>query len=456
MTARPQRWGGLTLRLTAAIAGVALAAVLLVGAVVAPLLHNATEDAVREPLARQATLLAQLPPALVASDQANMLADQVDLTIGRLLPDGSPVGPATALSEEQQATLLAGESLSTSGEYDGAEVLIEARPARTGDGAVVVITEAAIVDEATSRLRRRVVVAMALGLLAATLVGWLVARQLGRPLASAAGAARDLAAGQRDVPLPSGGPPEVADVTAALGSLDEALRTSEAREREFLLSVSHELRTPLTAIRGYAEAMADGMIPPDEHAEVGRSMLAESERMERYVADLLRLARMEADDFTLDLDDVDAAAVVETAAAAWTARAEAEGVTMTAETVPVRARTDADRLRQVIDALADNAVRVCAAHDDGTPPVVVIAARPGPDDDVVVEVRDSGPGLTADDAAVAFRPGALHERYAGSRPGGHGLGLAIVHRLVTRLGGTIAVGSAQEGGAGFTITLPRP
>ncbi len=456
MTA-PQRWGGLTLRLAAAIAGVALAAVLLAGVVVAPLLHDATEDAVREPLARQATLLAQLPPALVASEQANQLAGQVDLSIGRVLPEGTPAGPATALSGDERAALLAGESLSTSAEYDGAQVLVEARPARSGRGAVVVITDAEIVDEATARLRRRVVLAMALGLLAATVVGWLVARHLGRPLAATAGAARGLAAGRRGVPLPSGGPPEVADVTAALGSLDEALRTSEAREREFLLSVSHELRTPLTAIHGYAEALADGMIPADESAEVGRSMLAESERMERYVADLLRLARMEADDFTLDLGDVDVAPLVEAAAAAWTARAEAVGVGVRAETAPTRAHTDADRLRQVIDALLDNAVRVCAADAEGSSrPEVVIAARPDPDGGTVVEVRDSGPGLTTGDAAVAFRPGALHERYAGHRPGGHGLGLAIVHRLVVRLGGTIRVGPAAEGGAGFTITLPRP
>ena len=70
-----------------------------------------------------------------------------------------------------------------------------------------------------------------------------------------------------------------------------------------------------------------------------------------------------------------------------------------------------------------------------------------------LEVRDSGPGLTADDAAVAFEPGALHDRYAATRTGGHGLGLAIAHRLVGRLG-RIDVLAAAEGGASFVIDLP--
>jgi two-component system sensor histidine kinase BaeS len=71
----------------------------------------------------------------------------------------------------------------------------------------------------------------------------------------------------------------------------------------------------------------------------------------------------------------------------------------------------------------------------------------------VVEVRDGGPGLSADDIAVAFERSALYERYRGVRQVGTGLGLAIVHGLVTRLGGAIEAGTAAEGGARFTIRL---
>ena len=95
-------------------------------------------------------------------------------------------------------------------------------------------------------------------------------------------------------------------MSAALAGLDAALTTSEARQRRFLLSVSHELRTPLTTIRGYAEGAGRRCrAGRDETAAVGRTLVEEADRMERYVVDLLALARLEAADFSLDVDEVD-------------------------------------------------------------------------------------------------------------------------------------------------------
>ena len=74
---------------------------------------------------------------------------------------------------------------------------------------------------------------------------------------------------------------------------------------------------------------------------------------------------------------------------------------------------------------------------------------------MVIEVRDSGPGLSADDQEVAFQPGALYERYRGVRPVGTGIGLALVGRLAQRMGGTALVGAAPEGGAYFRIEIPQ-
>lgn len=235
-------------------------------------------------------------------------------------------------------------------------------------------------------------------------------------------------------------------MVAALGQLDEALRSSEARQRRFLLSVSHELRTPLTAVRGWAEGLADGTVAPEESREAGRTVLAEALRLEAYVADLLALARLEADDFRVDVTTVDLAALVAETADAWSTRGRAADVTVTATSQPCAVRADAARLRQVLDALLDNALRV-------TPPggsVDLSCRAPGR-----LEVRDSGPGLAPDDLAVAFEPGVLHERYRGRRAtGGHGLGLAIVAGLVRRMEGDVVADVAPGGGALFRITLP--
>ena len=91
-------------------------------------------------------------------------------------------------------------------------------------------------------------------------------------------------------------------------------------------------------------------------------------------------------------------------------------------------------------------------------PVVLAARPPAPTDPpgtaAVLQVRDGGPGLTEADRAVAFEPGALGARYRDERPVGVGIGLSLVHGLVQRLGGAIAVDVAPEGGAAFTVALP--
>ena len=448
------RWGVRTL-LTAATVGVAVLALLFAAVLTSPLVRTAAERSARESLARDADLFARLPLAerLTEREAGGVVRPAVTrrgIAVGVVTPDGEASGAALALTEAERQVVLGGTEVSTDGELGGEEVLVEARPLGNG-AAVVLASRAADVDESVGRQRRRLLLALALGLLVALAAGALVARQLGRPLAGLAATARRLTAGERGVTddVPTRGPREVAEVAEALRQLDRALATSEERQRRFLLSVSHELRTPLTSIRGYAESLVDGAFEPDELPGVGETLVRESIRLERYVADLLALARLEADDFTL------AARRRRPGPAARRRRrglgrpvrpggTDARG----RRAVALVVRTDAGRVRQVLDVLTDNALRVCAP---GSRVVWALASRP---DGVRLEVRDSGPGLTEADAADAFTPGVLHDRYADSRPVGHGLGLAIAHGLVVRLGGTIRLTRAPEGGAAFEVDLP--
>jgi signal transduction histidine kinase len=190
----------------------------------------------------------------------------------------------------------------------------------------------------------------------------------------------------------------------------------------------------------------DGVVSGPEVPSVGRTISAEAHRLDRLVTDLLDLARLGADDFRVDLAPVDLTEVVTGAAEVWRARCAAKGVEFRLE-APSEATvrtTDARRVRQVLDGLLENALRLTPA---GRP--VVLALHD------VLQVRDGGPGLSEDDYRVAFRKGALHAKYERSRPVGTGVGLALVHGLVTRLGGTIEAGPAPEGGAAFTVRLPH-
>ena len=311
-------------------------------------------------------------------------------------------------------------------------------------------------ERPVQRVERAVVVAVVVGLVVGLLAGGAAARLLTRPLRRTAAAATALQHGRRDVRVPAEGPPEVAEVADSLNALAAALETSEARQRRFLLSVSHELRTPLTAVQGFGEAIADGVVEGEQARDAARVVVAEAQRLARLVEDLLALARMGADDFRLEPTPVDLVALLEDTGRTWTARAEGAGAVLRVDrpTVPLWVQSDAGRLRQVLDGLAANAVRMTPA---GRP--VVLAARPAglgdpPGTAAVLQVRDGGPGLTAADRAVAFEPGALGARYRDERPVGVGIGLSLVHGLVQRLGGSIAVGVAPEGGAAFTVALP--
>ncbi|MCX4695382.1 HAMP domain-containing sensor histidine kinase [Streptomyces sp. NBC_01408] len=438
---------------------VAALAVGLTGLIAWQTAARGAEQREREQLTRQATVLSRLPALSEALfNGAQVLGGPNGVQLAVIAPDGTVSGTATpALDRASKSALLAGKPVSTTGILGDQEVLLVGRPGVRG-GAVVLTEPYSVVTENTNQIRRNVLAPLITGMLGAALAGALLARRIARPLVKAAQIAHRLADGERGVPAPVDGPRETADIGRALNVLDGALARSENRQREFLLSVSHDLRTPLTALQGYAEALADGLIEPDRLPEVGGVLADETRRLDRFLGDLLDLARLEADDFRLDTAPADLRAVVAEAAAFWTGPCARHGVDLRLEQPgqpgqpgqPVVVETDAFRVRQLIDGLVQNALRITPR---GAPLVLAVRAVAG--GGAALEVRDGGPGLTDDDVRVAFDRGALHERYRGTRPAGSGLGLAIAHRLTGRLGGAIHVeGHGPEGGACFTVTLP--
>jgi two-component system, OmpR family, sensor kinase len=403
----------------------------------------------------------------VLAQQADVVAAQLDdgrgvLGLGRVVQvmqgQGIAVVPlarrraapdpdvAAAIDRAGADRAVSGTPVSAAVTVAGTVYLVEARPAASGAFALVRTSESGPIG--SGLLRRNLTFALLAGAGVAIVVGLVVGRLLARPLRRTADAAHLLRTGRRDVRVPVRGPSEVAEVAGAVNDLADALARSEARQREFLLSVSHELRTPLTAVRGFAESLADGIVEGAEVPAAGTVILQEAQRLDRLVADLMELARLEADDFPLDPMPVDLSALAGEAATVWQARSREKQVLFHLVTPPgpVPVTADPRRLRQVLDGLAENALRVTPA---GAP--LVFAVLPGG----ALQIRDGGPGLAPEDYAVVFERGALHDRYRGHRPVGvGGIGLALVHGLVTRMGGTIHAEPAAEGGACFTVTLP--
>ncbi|MDQ0800108.1 HAMP domain-containing sensor histidine kinase [Arthrobacter sp. SLBN-112] len=435
-----------------------------------PLIRSAAVTQAREQLSRQADAFSAAPVASEALDlrERHLLGpDNYDLST--ITPGGSVTGAAARiLSPDEVHQIFSGQEISRTLTKGGVQFLVEARPLAKGGG-IVLTRSLADVNAASAQLLQPTLLALAAGLLIAALAGTLLARRLSGPLVRTVAAARRMAEGERTVHLDPAGATEVRAVGEAINTLDHALLASESRQREFLLSISHEIRTPLTALRGYAEALQDGLIPPEDTVRVGQTLSAETDRLDGFVRDLLALARLEADDFTLNIQPVDVPALLKQAQRAWQPAAAQAGVDLTLQLPapdagePLLATTDAQRLRQIIDGLIGNALRVTPP---GKPLVLhagIEAPSPGAAQStnqqgiVAIQVRDNGPGLTAEDAAVAFHRGALARRYDGQRPTGSGLGLSIAARLAQRMNLNLTVEPTDpaENGACFCIRLPR-
>ncbi|MFI5955422.1 histidine kinase dimerization/phospho-acceptor domain-containing protein [Cryptosporangium sp. NPDC051539] len=435
-------------RLTILTSAVATVAVLVAAVLSAGLIRGATGAESRRLLAREADAAANstTPRPWLARALRAQQVSVVQVDADQQLTTDDP--DAAAAAKTILPTLATGTSVSTSQQVDGLTWLLEGRP--VGSGAVVLAQPADASRTFGRQILVRTSLSLAVGLAVAILAGLLLARRSSRTLRRTAVAAHRMAAGDRDVRLPVEGPTEIAEVAGALNSLAGALDASESRQRDFLLGISHELRTPLTAINGFAESLADGVVTGDDTAAVGATIHAEAQRLDRLVGDLLDLARLDAVDFPLDLTDVDLTALVAEAARVWGPRCAAEGVDFRLDVVdePLVLETDPIRVRQIVDGLAENALRVTPA---GRP--IVFALRTD-EAHAVLDVRDGGPGLTEEDYPVAFDRMVLHTRYRGVRRVGTGLGLALVHRLATRLGGTPSAGPAPEGGARFSVRFP--
>lgn len=285
----------------------------------------------------------------------------------------------------------------------------------------------------------------------AAVVAWVLSGTLTRPLRNAQAATARIAGGDLDTTLPEPRPKrrdEMAQLTRSINAMAGALARSRGAERQFLLSVSHDLRTPLTSIRGWSEAIVDGTAPDPTMAAgvIG----GEAQRLERLVDDLLELARLDSATYTFHPQVVPVGEVVTEAVEAFRPAAQTEHLSLeVVDTADgVRANVDPDRLTQAVANLVENGLRYAS-----TGLVVRISA----DGAVVrISVDDDGPGIADTDLVRVFDRRYVTDQRPNRRPQApSGLGLAIVHDLVTAMGGTVTARSSTEGpGASLVIELP--
>ena len=313
----------------------------------------------------------------------------------------------------------------------------------SGPDAVILLRTASSVSSDSRPFWFALAATGALGCLLAAAVAALLARGIAGPVVRVARASSRLAAGENPLLLPVAGARELRELAQSFNTMADQLTSAREAERSFLLSVSHELKTPLTAIRGYAEGLEEGVLTPRHAVKVIRT---EAARLERLIADLLQLARLNRQRFDIHPRTVDLVEIARDSAARHAARARELGIQLHLEEGSTAlANADPDRLLQALSNLVENALRC-------TPPGgrITLSAAAGK-----LTVTDTGPGIARDEIPRAFERFFLYRRHNGDRPVGTGLGLAIVRELAQAMGGDVEVRSPPGAGAAFTIRLPN-
>lgn len=331
-------------------------------------------------------------------------------------------------------------------------------------------------DSVGSTVRELIVIELIVGaiVLIVLAMGVAVTVQLGlRPLTRIETIARAIADGELDRRIPDQDlDTETGRLGAALnrmlGRLVAALQQrehSEQRLRRFVADASHELRTPLTSIRGFAELYRrSNDVPDDEVRRMMSRIEDEAVRMGRLVEDLLLLARLDRER-SIDLGDLDLVALVHAVVQDARARDTAREITLHTPAGGLRVLADAHRLRQVLDNLLTNALvhtipasPVQVTVDYGTVGDHITAAagavvRPGATMGVV-EIVDTGPGISPEHAQQIFDRFYRVDNGYESRGGGTGLGLAITAAIAEAHNGRVELRPNTQGGSTFRLLIP--
>lgn len=468
----PRPWRTLRGRLVLAAAGGLVLAAVVFAAVGGGLVRSQAQSVARGELDRQAKALADIvseqaerqalsgvafsfitPATLEAlvGPNSDIAYTGLELTPGSENPTAEI--PIVAAREIDYALLDEGGAQRVDFTLPGASKPTEASAAAVfqgGEAVGAILLSRPPGDPASAwpDVASRVVTAAGIGLVAALLLTFLLARRVTRPLTAMQAATHRVAGGDLRTELGPTGTQELDDLGSDFNLMVRRLAEREGETREFLMRVTHDLRTPLTAIRGHAAALSDGVVP---EGDIPRSLSAiegEAARLESLVADLLDLARLDAERFDLDLSPVKPAEVLDRAFDAMQAEAFNRGVTFERGIDSISdVVTDESRVHRIVSNLLDNAI-----HWTPRGGTVRLEGHPRIGGGFRASVTDTGPGIPASEHEHIFEAFQSQETPDGRR--GSGLGLAISRQLARALGGDVHVESQEGTGSRFVLDVP--
>lgn len=295
-------------------------------------------------------------------------------------------------------------------------------------------------------LTQALMAALPLALLVATVTAWVAARRVTASVRSLQAGSRSIASGEYSRRLPETGQDELAGLARSFNTMACALERVEQTRVELIGNVAHELRTPVAAVRGYAEAAQDGVLPSEQALN---AIAREVAGMERLVHDLSLVSRVESGRVDLHLTAVPVSDLLVQAQERFQMAFEDRGITLQMNTPPpeIRVHVDPQRAQQVLANLLSNALRY-------TPPggkAWVSAAVQGRH--LTISVTDTGPGIAPEHLERVFER-FFRADLARTRGDGSGVGLTIARGLARAMQGDLRVNSRPGQGASFHWRMP--
>jgi two-component system, OmpR family, sensor histidine kinase BaeS len=284
--------------------------------------------------------------------------------------------------------------------------------------------------------------------LVALILGLFLARTLTRPLRELTAASQAMAQGDLEQQVAIRSKDELGELAAAFNRMSAELTRANQARRQMTADIAHDLRTPLTVIKGYAEALRDGDLPPA--VATFETIYQETEQLSHLIEDLRTLSLVDAGRLTLHHQAVSPRDLLERASAAYLPQAQRLGITLNvdaaADLPPMY--VDPERLAQVLGNLVGNALRYTPEGGH-----ITLTARQQANA-VWLTVQDTGVGIDPADLPRIFDRFYRGDDARETNEGESGLGLAIAKSLIEAHGGSISADSTPGAGSAFTITLP--
>ncbi len=243
---------------------------------------------------------------------------------------------------------------------------------------------------------------------------------------------------------------EIGELAASFNAMAEELARADETQKEFIGNISHDFRSPLTSIRGFAEAMLDDIVPPEQHKKYLQIIYDETNRLNKLANDMLLLNKMESGQEELQIHRFDINEMIVSLSLSFEQRIEEKGLDMQFRFLQdhLFVMADEDKIERVIYNLIDNAIKFTEKGDSITVETSIVNKK------AYITVTDTGIGMDEETQKHIFERFRKGDKSRGLNKTGMGLGLAIVKQIILNHGEEILCRSREGQGTSFEFTLP--